>query len=235
MIGCLVIHGYTGGPHEVEPLTTYLKQHTDWGIIVPTLPGHGKTLALQNVSHEKWLMAAEESLKHLKETCNQIYLIGYSMGGMIAAYLAGKFKVDKLVLLATAGKVFSLKQLILDIGEVIADGLKGDLSENEYYLRYRRKLGNVPFKANIEFLKLVKYTRTYLKKIESPVFIAQGCKDGIVPLKAANYLDKEITTAKQKEIVLFESSDHLICLGEDKDILNMMVHKFLMSEGPTKK
>lgn len=230
MAGCLVIHGYTGGPYEVEPLTTYLKEQTDWDVVVPTLPGHGEMLKLEGTSHEKWLKTAEKALKQLKEKYKKVYLIGFSMGGMIAAYLAGKFKVDKLVLLATAGKFISLKQLTLDVGEVFVDGLKGNLQKNEYYIRYRKKFGKVPFKANLEFLKLVKYTKSYLKDIESPVFIAQGCQDGIVPLKTANYLDKELIIAQKKEIVLFERSDHLICWGEDKDVLNMMVHKFLTSK-----
>jgi esterase/lipase len=229
MTGCLIIHGYTGGPYEVEPLATYLDEQTDWDIVVPTLPGHGEMLALKNVAHETWLKAAEDSLQKLKEKYNKVYLIGFSMGGMIAAYLAAKFKVDKLVLLATAGKLFSLKQITLDIGEVITDRMKGTLQENKNYVRYKKKLGKVTMKSNIEFLKLVKYTRGYLKNIESPVFIAHGIQDGLVPARTASYLDKEITTSSQKEVVLFERSDHLICWGEDKDTLNGMVYNFLQS------
>lgn len=229
MTGCLIIHGYTGGPYEVEPLATYLDEQTNWDIEVPTLPGHGKTLALENISHEHWLQAAENSLQKLKEKYTKVYLIGFSMGGMIAAYLAAKFKVDKLVLLATAGKIFSLRQLTLDFGEVITDRIKGTLQENLNYQRYKQKIGKIPLKSNIEFLKLVKYTREYLKDIQSPVFIAQGIQDGIVPVSTASYLDREITTSSQKEVVLFEKSDHLICWGDDKDTLNGMVHDFLLN------
>lgn len=229
MKGCLIIHGYTGGPYEVEPLATYLNEQTNWDIVVPTLPGHGEMLALENVSHKTWLQAAEDALEKLKEKCEEVYIIGFSMGGMIAAYLAAKFKVDKLVLLATAGKLFSLKHLTIDVGEVISDRIKGTLQENLNYQRYKKKVGKVPMKSNIEFLKLVRYTREYLKEIESPVFIAQGIQDGIVPVSTASYLDKEITTSPQKEVVLFERSSHLICWGEDKDTLNGMVHDFLLN------
>lgn len=229
MTGCLIIHGYTGGPYEVEPLASYLHEQTDWDIMVPTLPGHGEILTLGNVTHDKWLQAAEDDLRKLKEKYTQVYLIGFSMGGMIAAYLAAKFKVDKLVLLAPAGKVFSLKQLTLDVSEVITDRIKGTLHDNQNYQRYKKKLGKIPLKSNLEFLKLVKYTREYLKDIESPVFIAQGIQDGLVPVSTASYLDREISTASQKEVVLFEKSDHLICWGEDKDTLNGMVHDFLLN------
>ncbi|GIO27128.1 alpha/beta hydrolase [Ornithinibacillus bavariensis] len=226
MIGCLIIHGFTGGPHELEPLTEYLREKTNWHIAVPTLPGHGIKLALENVTYKSWIETAESSLQQLREKYDEIYIIGFSMGGMIAAYLAAKYKVDKLVLLATAGKYLSLKQISVDIGTVIKDGVMGRLSENKLYRHYRRKLSSVPLKANLEFLKLVRLTRKYLRKVESPVLIAQGQQDNMVPYKTAYYLDKEIPS-KRKEVVFFERSRHLICLGNDKDTLNKMVYEFL--------
>ncbi|WP_026908585.1 alpha/beta hydrolase [Paucisalibacillus globulus] len=227
MIGCLIIHGFTGGPHELEPLTEYLQERTDWHISVPTLPGHGRKLALENVNYKSWIETAEASLKKLKESFDEIYIIGFSMGGMIAAYLAAKYKVDKLVLLATAGKYLSFKQISFDLGEIVRDGVTGKLPQNKLYRHYKRKLGSVPFKANIEFLKLVRLTRKSLKNVESPVLIAQGQMDNMVPYKTAYYLDKEISS-KRKEVVFFERSRHLICLGNDKDTLNRMVHEFLL-------
>lgn len=226
MIGCLIIHGFTGGPHELEPLTAYLKEQTDWHISVPTLPGHGRKLALDNVDYKSWIEAAEISLKQLKNDFDVIYVIGFSMGGMIAAYLAAKYKVDKLVLLATAGKYLSFKQISVDTFDVIKDGLTGKLGQNKLFRHYKRKLGNVPLKANLEFLKLVRLTRKSLKDVEAPVLIAQGQMDSMVPYKTAYYLDKEIP-AKKKEVVFFERSRHLICLGNDKDTLNRMVYEFL--------
>ncbi|MFC4559909.1 alpha/beta hydrolase [Virgibacillus kekensis] len=229
MIGCLIIHGFTGGPYEVDPLASFLKSETNWHIEVPTLPGHGRKLALDDVSHDKWITTAENSLKKMKEKFDEVYLIGFSMGGMIAAYLAAKHKVDKLVLLAPAGKYLSFRQISKDVKDVVTDGFRGRLKENKLYMHYRRKLGEVPFKANLEFLKVVKLTRKYLSKVESPVLIAQGQQDGMVPYKTAYYLDKEITSAP-KEVVFFERSRHLICLGDDKDTLNTMVYDFLKKE-----
>lgn len=46
MIGCLIIHGYTGGPYEVDPLRVYLQKRTNWKIVVPVLEGHGENLDL---------------------------------------------------------------------------------------------------------------------------------------------------------------------------------------------
>ncbi|GAB3791220.1 alpha/beta hydrolase [Virgibacillus kimchii] len=226
MIGCLMIHGFTGSPYEISPLADHLEQNTNWEIEVPTLPGHGKHLDLRDVSHENWIDTAEEELQKLAQKCDEIYLVGFSMGGMIASYLAAKYEVEKLVLLATAGKYLSFKQIGMDMGEILADGIKGELDSNKMYLHYKNKTGHVPFKANIEFMKLVRFTRKYLNKVKTPVLIAQGQQDGMVPYKTAYYLDKEIKS-EEKEVVFFERSKHLICLGNDKDTLNTMVLEFL--------
>lgn len=227
MIGCLVIHGFTGGPYEVNPLVNFLKENTDWHIEVPTLPGHGRELDLKDTTYKEWIVAAEEVLQRMTEKFKRIYLIGFSMGGMIAAYLAAKYTIEKLVLLAPARKYLSFKQIAHDIGEVVEDSVKGTLDENKLYTHYKNKLGTVPMKANIEFMKLVRFTKPYLHEVKAPVLIAQGRQDGMVPFKTLYDLDKELSS-EEKELVLFESSKHLICLGEDKDTLNQMVYDFLL-------
>lgn len=230
LIGCLIIHGFTGGPHEVEPLCRFLKEHTDWKVEVPILKGHGEKLQLDDATHEIWLSEAKEALQKMKETCDTVYVIGFSMGGMIAAYLAATEDVNKLVLLATARKYLSFKYLSQYIAEMIGDGFKGKLKENDLYLHYKDKIGEVPLKANIEFMRLVNRTKPYLKDITAPVFIAQGQKDEMVPYKTAYSLEEEISS-HDKEIVFFEQSDHLICLGEDKEVLNQMIYDFLTQQG----
>lgn len=229
MIGCLILHGYTGGQYEIEPLRAYLSERTDWKIEVPILTGHGEELRLEEASHEIWLEEAGEALEKLKAECDTVYVIGFSMGGMIAAYLAATQKIDKLVLLATARRYLSFKYLSQYIAEMIGDGFKGKLQENELYLHYKNKIPDVPMKANIEFMRLVNRTKQYLKDITAPVFIAQGHKDEMVPYKAAYYLDEEIGS-EHKEVVFFEESDHLICLGNDSVVLNKMIYDFLTRE-----
>src|SRR5699024_11858833 len=102
----------------------------------------------------------------------------------------------------------------------------GKLKDNQMYAHYKKKLGEVPIQANFEFLKLVRFTRKHLKKIESPVLIAQGQQDGMVPYKTDYYLDEEIPS-KQKEVVLLERLKNLICIGSDYDIYNHMIYYFL--------
>lgn len=226
--GCLMLHGFTGGTYEVGPLAYYLHEHTTWDIRLPTLPGHEKGAHLDEVTHEEWLAVAETTLQDLLEKNEVVHIIGFSMGGMIAAYLAATYPIGKVVLLAPAGKFLSVRQLTVDVTDVVADGFRGRLNENVVYEHYKAKLRTVPAKAGIEFLKLQRYTRPYLKELTKPVFIAHGRQDTIVPVQTVYYLEKEIP-AKMKHVVIFDCSRHLLCLGEDQHVLIRMVYKFLTS------
>jgi carboxylesterase len=226
MIGCLCIHGFTGGPHELEPLTDYLKQETDWMIEVPTLPGHGLELELEETDHEDWIKKAEETFLSLTGKVDQIYIIGFSMGGMIAAYLAAKYKVEKLVLLSPSRKYVSLKQLTVEATHLLKDRVSGILKDNFIYKNHQYKHGEIPVHAFSEFLKCMKATRPSLQEVTCPVLVAQGIQDGVVPFKSAHQLDKEIPV--EIEVIYYADSKHLICLGDDSDILNAAVLKFLV-------
>jgi carboxylesterase len=229
MNGCLLIHGFTGGPYEVNPLASYLERHTDWKIVVPTLPGHGEILDLRGKKADEWVEHAKEELRALLEECEQVYVIGFSMGGLIASYLAVEYPVSKLVLLSAAAYYVNPKQLLTDIKEMFRDVFKGELSNNELYVRYKKKIKDTPISATYQFRKVVLMAKPLLKDIKVPVFIAQGKKDGIVPPKSADFLYEEITY-EEKERHFSEEAKHLICHSDDSDELFEKVKEFLIKE-----
>ncbi len=227
MIGCLCIHGFTGAPYEVEPLTEYLTKHTDWIISVPTLPGHGENLSLKDIHYQQWIEHAEAELKKLIKTCDRVYVIGFSMGGMIASLLAAKYPVDKLVLLSAAAYYLNPKQMANEIKSMIVDLFKGNLVNNEFFQRYKRKIKVTPIKATFQFRRLVSYIKPLLPQVEVPTLIAQGECDGIVPPKSAEYLYRTIS-AKTKRLTYIKDSSHHICHCEEKEALFSQVYDFLM-------
>ncbi|MGP4076063.1 alpha/beta hydrolase [Halobacillus sp. K22] len=225
-VGCLCIHGYTGSPEEVQPLVDFLSGRTTWEISNPTLPGHGEELDLQGHYYQEWIATAELALLDLLKRNDTIVIIGFSMGGMIAAYLTAKYRINRLVLLSAAGKYVSLPQMYKDACEMFADACKGALASNELFTRYQRKLQQTYLFSTFEFMKCVQFTRPYLKQVRCPVLIIQGELDGMVPRKTAEFLDEEIP-AEEKEMVFLRNSKHLICHGEDKDELFDTVLDFL--------
>ncbi len=228
IIGCLCIHGFTGGPHEIAPLTNYLSEQTDWVLSVPTLPGHGMNLQLNTVTYSDWLDAAEQAYQELAEKTTTIFVIGFSMGGMIASYLAAKYQVDCLVMLSPSRKYLSLIKMTLEASQVIKDRVMGEIEDNFTYQQFKHKRGAIPPRAYVEFLKCMRATRDSLQAISCPVLVLQGIQDGVVPYKTTHYLDKEIPV--DIDVIYYADSKHLICLGDDKDVVINAVFSYLMRE-----
>ena len=232
MIGCLCIHGYSGGPYEVGPLAAYLKENTDWEVKVPTLPGHGKKLHLKGKMYQEWIREAETAFLELQDKCSEIYLVGFSMGGMIAAYLAAKYPVRKLVMLSPSVKYLNIKQMVIEIRGFVVKGAANELKHDELYENWKSKRGSLPVSSMIEFQKCIRFTRPYLKKVKCPVLIIQGRQDSLVPpLKSAFFIEEHIPV--DPAMVLFDQSNHHICLGKDKEAIIRTVSNFLLKEKET--
>ncbi len=210
----------------MEPLVHYLTAHTDWEIAVPTLPGHGDELKLKGIEYNKWIEHAEEELKRLIERCDKVYVIGFSMGGLIASYLTVHYPVDKLILLSAAAYYVNPKQLFFDLKDMAKDAFRGSLSDNELFVRYKRKISATPITATLQFRRLVAHIRPILNRVTVPTLIAQGESDGVVPPRSARYLYNNIGSSAKKLIFLRESK-HLICHCEERDELFREVLNFL--------
>jgi carboxylesterase len=226
MIGCLCIHGFTGSPFEVEPLVEYLRENTNWNIVVPTLPGHDEEGSLKGISYTEWMHCAEKAIQKLLGYCEKVYVIGFSMGGMIACHLASKYPVDKLVLLSAAAKYIHLRQLVKDIVGLVKEVVKGQHQENELFLRYKNKIKKTPLSATIQFRTLVSKVIPLMETISTPTLIAQGGLDGIVPPKSADYIYRHLSS-QEKKIIHVENAKHLICHSEENQNLFQEIHSFL--------
>lgn len=226
MIGCLLIHGFTGSPLEVEPISARLRETTDWLISVPTLPGHGDGESLQGISHREWLTTAESAFFELQQQCGKIYVVGFSMGGVIAGYLAANYKVDRLVLLSAAAFYINPKEMLADVKQFVHDGLRGKLADNELFNRYKTKTGATPLSATIEFQRLVHKLRPSLKSITVPTLILQGEKDGLVPKRSARFLYDNIK-CDDKELLFLPESKHIICHDVEREQVVEQVTRFL--------
>ena len=103
--GVLCIHGFTGGPYEVQPFADYLKniQRLEQSLSLHYLV-MVRTLELKNFTAEHWMMEAEIAFDNLQKEVDKVIVVGFSMGGVIAMYLANRYKVKNLVLLSAAAK-----------------------------------------------------------------------------------------------------------------------------------
>ena len=85
--GCLMLHGFMGSPKSSRPMAEYLAER---GISVhcPLLPGHGNMPdKIHGASGKQWLAEATEGLARIRELADEIFIMGHSMGTVLAAHL----------------------------------------------------------------------------------------------------------------------------------------------------
>ncbi|BAU26638.1 esterase/lipase [Aneurinibacillus soli] len=226
MIGCLLIHGFTGSPYEVEPLASHLSRR-GWRIETPVLAGHdGDSRSLRDVTWHDWVRSAEEVLQDMLLTCQKVYVIGFSMGGMIATYLATRYNIDRLVLLNASIFYINPRQLFRDAAAIIKKHFTSETDTREAYRRYLKKAATTPPRAVIHFRHLVKVLRQELPRITVPTLIVQGGQDDLVEPRSASYIYNQIRSA-EKYVHILPESKHMICHDCEQAQLFVLVDQFL--------
>ena len=90
----LFLHGFMGNTHEFDEVLSILAD--DFYCLTVDLPGHGKTQVFDNDEYYQMPNTANALIQLLDTLLNklnisQCFLIGYSMGGRLALYLALHF------------------------------------------------------------------------------------------------------------------------------------------------
>ncbi|ERI11067.1 hydrolase, alpha/beta domain protein [Aneurinibacillus aneurinilyticus ATCC 12856] len=228
MIGCLLIHGFTGSPYEVEPVARHFAGQ-GWRIETPVLAGHeGHDLSLNKVTWQDWVRSAEEVLQDMLLTCERIYIVGFSMGGLIAAHLAARYPVDKLVLLSASLFYINPRQLFKDAATIIKKHFTSTTDAKEAYRRYLNKATSTPPRAVIHFRHLVKILKQELPKVTTPTLIIQGGKDDLVEPRSADYIYRTIRST-EKHLHILPESKHIICHDCEQAQLLQLIDEFLTS------
>ena len=183
----LLIHGFAGGSYDYGELINDLQLLDDFDVFSFTLPGHER-LIINNVKREDWLTESERQLKKIiNNNYKEIYLIGHSMGGVIAVYLAGKYKeINKLVLGAPAFLFFNFK----DSNFKFKDGVKmlPKLFKRGKLRETFSRVFKVPFKTVKEFSFLAQEHKNDIKNVTCPTLILWGNEDDIVPREGVDFV-----------------------------------------------
>jgi carboxylesterase len=99
----LFLHGLTASPMQCDALARRLHANGD-SVIVPRLPGHGArdrlTTQLRDVPAQHLIDAAYEALAIARGLGTSVVVAGFSLGGLLGAWLAQHERFDYLVAIA---------------------------------------------------------------------------------------------------------------------------------------
>lgn len=223
----LLIHGFAGGSYDYGDLGNDLQLFRNFDVFTFTLPGHDK-YKINNVTKEDWIIAAEVQIeKIINNGYKKIYLIGHSMGGIIASHLASKYpEVKKLVLAAPAFKYLSFKGDKLDVVGSIKKVPKifKDYDSEEVISRILK----LPIPTVKEFMDLVEEHTIDVKNIDIPTLILYGLDDEIVPIDSVNYVFDNIKS-KSVTLIELEKLTHDLFINDRYEDVKKTIINFLIS------
>lgn len=214
----LFIHGFSAKKEDNEYFIKYLKKHKNIKLNTFILPGHSEE-KVTYVTYQKWLDKAEKEF--LKLNSNKVIIIGHSMGAVIAAHLASKYKISKLILLSPAYYFGSLKQNKEDLKNIIFHketkdtGFEGVLT----------KIKTVSIRSALEYYKLSHIGRKDLEKITCPVLIMHGDKDPVISINSSKNIMNKLQT--KKEFVKIKDVRHQIFKSEKKKQISKYIYRYI--------
>ena len=171
----------------------------------------------------------KESERQLETLINagykKIYLVGHSMGGVIATHLAKEYKeVKKLVLVAPAFTSIASKE---EGGLITALFKIPDLVKAYSYNELLTRINKLPFSAEKEFFKLIETYRNDIYSITIPTMFVHGTNDQVVPVKSSIDIFEKLDN-NSKIILLIKDYYHDVFKGNKVESINKEIRDFLV-------
>jgi carboxylesterase len=214
--GVLLCHGFTGSPQSLRPWAQYLAE-AGLSVSLPRLPGHGTTWQeMARTRWEDWYAEVDRAFDELQANCDEVFVMGLSMGACLALRLAelrgdavrGLVVVNpsitadtRLFLLAPA-----LKLVVHSLKGVTSDIKKEGVSEVGY--------DRVPVKAAATLPGLWRITQQHLADLTQPILAYRSATDHVVGPDSMKLLVKAVP-AGQLEVRELANSYHVATLDND--------------------
>lgn len=220
----LIIHGFAGGTYDEEYLANYLELEKKFDVFIFTLPGHD-VKDKRKATCDEWIKESEKQLKNLiKHKYKKIYLVGHSMGGVIATHLAKKYKqVKKLVLVAPAFTSLASKEQ----GGVLAAIMKlPEIIKAYSYNELLTRVNKLPLRAEKEFFKLIDTYKQEIYDINIPVMFVHGTSDQLVPFESSERIYNNMMV-KKKVFLTINDYYHDVFRGKKVEDICFQIKRFL--------
>lgn len=217
--GCLLIHGLTGTPGEMRYLGERLHRQTGFTVCGILLAGHGTDAsAFQEKGWQDWYRSAERGMMELAEACSPLYIVGFSMGGLLAMALALRRGTGVCALALLATPLFANRHKARLAG--ILYGLPGC---RPWLRRTSREAAweAPPVRKKLEpaLMSLTQLKWILRRKgacLTHPTLILQSKRDPSVPWENALALTHLVSSPRKRRILLARSG-HVLPLDVERD------------------
>lgn len=226
--GLLFTHGLGGSPESLRDFAQRLHKETGYTCRGVRLAGHGTTVEdMERTDFIDWYKSFDQHYRTLKETVDEVILIGHSMGSAISLLHATVNNPTAIVAISPPLKLHRPDAALLRYISWMKRYWPTKTAEASAYERrghqyYRRR----PLKCVTNLFRLTNVTRSRLHMIKAPIYTAVGLKD---PRVFTHNLEILASSVSSKDVTVehFRDSTHSVHHGPESDKLFNSVLKFI--------
>jgi carboxylesterase len=240
-VGCLVLHGFTATPSEVRWLAEHLagQGHT---VYAPRLAGHGTTPeALARTRWPDWYATALDGYALLRAHCRRVFVVGHSMGGLLALMLASDRPVAGVAALAAPiqfrgpARWSWLIRLFAPYTDQsdrtgFPERLRRAQAERGEAPVGRVRYDRWPTRGVAELVALSDATRARLPQVSAPLLLLYSERDPTVPLSDADLIVERVASRDVERHTL-TACEHILPQDVERDRVFALTAAFVARRG----
>jgi carboxylesterase len=218
--GVLLCHGFTGSPQSLRPWAQYLAE-AGLSVSLPRLPGHGTIWQeMARTRWEDWFAEVDRAFQELRAECDEMFVMGLSMGGCLALRLAELHgpDVSGLVLVNPSVTADTKLFLLAPALKVIVPSLKGIASDIKKPQTSEVGYDRIPVKAAATLPGLWRVTTQHLADLTQPVLAYHSTTDHVVGPASLRVLRAALPEG-QLEVRELADSYHVATLDNDAEVI----------------
>jgi carboxylesterase len=215
----LVLHGFTGNPGSMRVLA---ERFADAGFTVdlPLLPGHVTVVEdMIPTGWADWQAHAEARYAALAERCEQVVVVGLSMGGALTAWLGSEHpEIAGLVCInAVVSVPPGMREAVQEVLATGADrfaGIGSDIAEPGVS---ESAYPDTPLAPLLTLFDASDNLGDRLSRITSPMLVITSRQDHVVPPENSDILASSVSGPVER--LWCERSYHVVTQDYDKELV----------------
>lgn len=234
-VGILLIHGFTGAPKEMRWMGEYFRDR-GYSALGVRLAGHATNPEhLPHMAWEDWMASVEDGFDYLKCFCDQVFIAGLSLGGILALTSAAVLPAQGVIAMSAPYNLPPDPRLKLvrwlhylqpwaDKGP--SDWIDAEVAHDhiEYPL--------YPTRSFIQLIDLLEVMRSSLPAIRMPALIIHSRTDQSVNPENAQIIF-DYLGSQQKQLLWIEKSGHVVTRDISRQQVFEAVENFIQRVAQT--
>lgn len=218
----ITIHGYgRRRSHEMDNFVSWSKQEHFDVVVFDLYDLFDET----DCDPKQWLLRAQRQVEAACASKRPVYLLGFSMGGVIASYLASLYPVTKLALAAPAFTYLDMSKT--------ADYLRKG-TKYLFHSDGKQQDVSVPKPFYPAFVEIIRNCRDSIAHVDCPILFLHGDQDEVIPLKSSIHAYEKVPHKDKRLFILHEGHHHLLSEPKTANECCQLIFLFFKGEIVTK-